>query len=129
MVMSCCLSAYKILKQILISKNEMNFACEKCHQHFSSGGGLHLHDQSIHQGVQYTCNKCDKNYASKKSLNRHILGEHEYVRYVCKQCTYVSKDPSTLKRHVNTLHKVIDNFSSIKQSNANKVASDDAQIF
>ena len=82
----------------------LKFGCDECHKTYSSRGGLHVHKQSVHNGVEFPCDQCDFRALYPSDLTRHIQSRHEGVKYACDQCDSQFTQQSHLTIHIKSKH-------------------------
>ena len=75
---------------------EKKFICRKCDKQFSSPGGLHGHNKSVHEGVRHACDHCDYKATRKSGLKVHIESIHEGLRHPCNFCEYKATTKASL---------------------------------
>ena len=84
--------------------NAMNvpecFACDECHETFSSKQLLTTH-KSLHHKL-FKCEHCNFQDSNEENINNHMIATHTTLK--CHICSFVSNDGKSLDEHLENTH-------------------------
>uniref|UniRef100_A0A182K2W1 Uncharacterized protein n=1 Tax=Anopheles christyi TaxID=43041 RepID=A0A182K2W1_9DIPT len=95
------------------TKEQQQFACDRCPFVSSRKANLKMHVQNVHlKRVVKRCEKCDRGFSYVDSYNAHMRAKHNFGEYFeCKICSMKFRHRGGLNGHMNRKHNEESNCS------------------